>query len=215
MVKFYVEDLTLSKEVNPADISTQYTPLEYSGDDPTLKMLKNWTVVFNVPLTAETVSGIELVRSFVQEVIVTCTEESMIDPKYAAYLATRNVPIITPYGSDFRKNVELLREVVGFGAHIVVDSQFRYSGFALSLSPQEYGEATYAVIETVMTSRPAFVNNLSSVPSLHLSTLVPLDTEPKEWRSGLLEAICYYVYWNKQKWEDRAYRWNGLEDTWI
>lgn len=215
MVKFYVKDLTLSTEVNPADINTSYVPLEYSGDDSVLKKLKDWTVVFNLPLTATTVSGIELIRNFVREVIVTCTEDSMIDHKYAAYLATKNIPIITPYGADFRKNVELLKEVVGFSADIVVDSQFRYSGFALSLSPHEFNESTYAVIETMMNLRPPFLNDLASVPSMHLESLASLDSDPKEWRSALLEAISYYVYWSKSKWETRTYRWNSLQDDWL
>ncbi|MCW6598723.1 hypothetical protein [Yersinia ruckeri] len=215
MVKFYVKDLTLGIEVDPASIDTRYVPLEYSGDDSVMKKLKDWTVVFNLPLNASTVSGIELIRNFVREVIVTCTEESMIDHKYAAYLATKNIPIITPYSGDFRKNVELLKEVVGFSADIVVDSQFRYSGFALSLSPYEFNESTYAVIETMMNLRPPFLNDLASIPSLHLDSLAPLDSDPKEWRSALLEALAYYAYWSKSKWETKAYRWDSLQDTWL
>ncbi|TPG60071.1 hypothetical protein [Ewingella americana] len=215
MVKFYVKDLTLTLEVNAKDISTDYIALEYSGDNATLKMLKNWTVAFNLPLNASTVSAIELIRSFVGDVIVTCTEETMIDHKYAAYLASKNVSIITPYGTDFHKNVEYLKEVVGFNADIVVDHQFKFTGFALALAPTMYQDSTYTVIETEMASRLSFVNNFVKAPSLHLNTLADINGDAKEWRSALLECLCYYVYWHKQKWENKAYRWDSSQDTWI
>jgi len=208
-MRFFIDDPTLAKSL----AGTVIPKYELEKNEPT--SLSSWTIAINLPLTMDVAAlAINLSDIAGATVVVTSPEKDQTPKDIAAFLVSRKIPTYAFASDDIQTQALQYKTTLGYSPQIILDYSYLLTGYSMAMSSDVVENDLKIVLETKMTSVPAFVNEN------HISRFNCVDYFKDRSLhylgvGGMLfKAVDYYCSHSKNLGKCKSYNWDIYDECW-